>query len=47
MNFATFGGMDINRMPHGYFAETAVSEALVLNLSTNANVRGSINYVEV
>jgi hypothetical protein len=32
-------------MPSGYFCETNAGEALVMNLSASANVRGTINYL--
>jgi hypothetical protein len=47
MSFAANGGMDVNRMPHGWFCETAVGEALNMNNSVASNVRGSLCYVEV
>lgn len=39
--------LDVNRQPAGWFMETNVGEAFVLNLSSAVNVRGSYNYVEV
>ena len=40
--------LDVNRMPSGYFMETNVGEAFVINSSINAGlVAGSLTYVEV
>ena len=46
MSFAQFGGRNQNYVP-GWFVEAAENEALIINLSGNANVRGVINYIEV
>ena len=47
MSFATNGGISAANYGQGYAFETAVSGALVINLSGIANVRGSLCYVEV
>lgn len=44
--FASNGGMVVPTTP-GFFVETAAGEALVINLSTTANARGCVRYVEV
>ena len=46
MSWNQNGGMCENFLP-GWFMETAAARSLVMNLSTNANVRGSLNYVEI
>lgn len=47
MSFATNGGMDVNRMPAGYFLETAANEALILTLGGAVSVCGSFSYAVV
>lgn len=49
MSFAANGGMDVNRGIVGgtYFCQTDSGEGLVVRLSGAANVRGTLNYVEV
>lgn len=44
MPFAANGGMDTQRIWPNFFVETDAGDALVVNLSTVANVRGSLNY---
>jgi len=46
MSFAAKGGMDCNRHP-GWFCNTLLGEALIINLSGTVDVRGSLNYIEV
>ena len=46
MSFATRQLFDVNRMPYGWFVETAPGQPLVINLSANRDVRGSLNYIE-
>ncbi len=47
MSFAQYGGMTEVWAPHGYFFETGAGEAVVINLSVAASVRGVLNYVVV
>ncbi len=47
MGFANFGGMDVNRLPHGYLLQTGNGSALVISQTTACYVRGSITYVVV
>ena len=46
MSFAQYVGMNESYLP-GWFVETDAAEALVINLSGNANVRGMVNYIEI
>jgi len=46
MAFAANGGINGERL-FGYFMETNATEALIINLSAAANVRGSLSYIEV
>jgi hypothetical protein len=47
MSFAANGGMEVDRGGYGYWTQTAVGEALIINLSDAVNVRGSVTYCEV
>lgn len=46
MSFAQYGGMNQDYLP-GWFVESDSGEALLINLSGAANVRGMLNYIEV
>jgi len=48
MPFAQNGGMALEFVsPAHFFVETNAGEALIINLSVNSNVRGSLNYEEI
>lgn len=47
MSFAQYGGVFADAMPYGFLFETAVGEALKINLSGSGNCRGTLNYVTV
>jgi hypothetical protein len=46
MPFAANGGMDANRMPHGFLFETVATEDLKVTVSAGT-CTGLLNYVEV
>ena len=47
MQFSDNGGMDVNRMPHGYLWQTATGSAVVATTTSACNVRGNLNFVRV
>lgn len=47
MSWSQDGGVAAPNMTPGWFMETDAGEALVVNLSINANVRGTLWYIEV
>lgn len=47
MPFATFGGMDSNRMPDGYLWQTGSGSALVMTTTQASVVAGNLNFIYV
>ena len=46
-SFPANGGIESGDVSPGWVVETDAGEALVINLSGTANVRGQVNYIEV